>query len=121
MHLIEILSRAHAKGGGGGGGDGGGGGRGGSLNNFRFRTFIGHFPSDGAASLAVKGLIVCAVFPCVPTMPVFGIFNMRTDIMQTIARGGFTDSVRLRESALKPRFWKQNKNPLRHWGLEPAS
>ena len=65
------------------GGDGGVGGgveggvRGVSFNDFRFRTFIGHFPSDGAASLAVKGLIVCAVFPCVPTMPVFGIFAHR--------------------------------------------
>jgi len=27
-----------------------------SLNGFKFGTFIGHFPSDGAASIAVKGL-----------------------------------------------------------------
>ena len=27
-----------------------------SLNDFKFGTFIGRFPSDGAASMAVKGL-----------------------------------------------------------------
>ena len=27
-----------------------------SLNDFRFGIFISHFPSDGVASLAVKGL-----------------------------------------------------------------
>ena len=26
------------------------------LNDFKFATFIGRFPSDGAASMAVKGL-----------------------------------------------------------------
>ena len=26
------------------------------LNDFKFSTFIGHFQSDGAASIAVKGL-----------------------------------------------------------------
>ena len=41
--LIEILSPAHAKGEK-------------SLNNFKFGTFTGCFPSDGAASMAVKGL-----------------------------------------------------------------
>ena len=41
--LIEIFSRAHAKGGTG-------------LSDFKFGTFIGGFPSDGAASMAVKGL-----------------------------------------------------------------
>ena len=30
---------------------------GGSLNEFRFGTFVGRFPSDGAASMAVKGLM----------------------------------------------------------------
>ena len=41
--LIEFLSRAHAK------------GRK-SQNDFKFDTFIGRFPSDRAASMAVKGL-----------------------------------------------------------------
>ena len=31
-----------------------GGGGGGGLNDFRFGTFIDHFPSDGAASVAVS-------------------------------------------------------------------
>ena len=48
--LIEVLSRAHAKGGGGGGGGGW------SLNDFMFGSFTGPFPSDGAASMAEKGL-----------------------------------------------------------------
>ena len=33
-----------------------GGGGGGGLNDFKFGTFTGHFPSDGVASMAVKGL-----------------------------------------------------------------
>ena len=41
--LIEFLSRAHAKGWK-------------SQKNFRFCILIGHFPSDRAASMAVKGL-----------------------------------------------------------------
>ena len=41
--LIEILSFAHGKGGKG-------------LNDFKFSTFIGRFQSNGAASIAVKGL-----------------------------------------------------------------
>ena len=41
--LIEIFSCAHAKGGK-------------KLDDFKFGTFIGSFPSDGAASIAVKGL-----------------------------------------------------------------
>ena len=41
--LIEVLSRAHAK-------------EQKSLNDFKFVIFIGRFPSDGAASMAVKGL-----------------------------------------------------------------
>ena len=28
------------------------------VNGFKFSTFIGCFPSDGAASMAVKGLIL---------------------------------------------------------------
>ena len=44
--LIEIFSPAHAKGGK-------------KLNGFKFGTFIGRFPSGGAASMAVKGLIAC--------------------------------------------------------------
>ena len=44
-NLIEIiLSPAHAKGEK-------------SLNNFKFGTFTGRFPSDGVASMAAKGLI----------------------------------------------------------------
>ena len=42
--LIEVLSCAHAKGGK-------------SLNDFKFGSFIGRFQSDGAASMAVKGLM----------------------------------------------------------------
>jgi len=42
--LIEVLSRAHAKGRKG-------------LINFKFDIFIYCFPSDGAASVAVKGLM----------------------------------------------------------------
>jgi len=41
--LIEILSGTHAKGAK-------------SLNDFEFGTCIGRFPSDGAESMAVKGL-----------------------------------------------------------------
>ena len=41
--LIETISCAHAKGGK-------------SLNDFKFGTFVGCFPSDSAASVAVKGL-----------------------------------------------------------------
>ena len=41
--LIQILSRADAK-------------WAKKLNGFKFGTFIGHFPSDGVASMAVKGL-----------------------------------------------------------------
>ena len=32
------------------------GGGGGALNDFKFGTFIGHFPNEGVASMAVKGL-----------------------------------------------------------------
>ena len=42
--LIEILSRVHTK-------------EGKSLNDLKFGTFIGCFLSEGAASMAVKGLI----------------------------------------------------------------
>ena len=42
--FIEIISRARAKGAN-------------SFNDFRFDTVIGRFPSDGAASMAAKGLI----------------------------------------------------------------
>ena len=41
--LIEILSRDHVNGKKG-------------LNDFKFGTFVGRFWSDGAASMAVKGL-----------------------------------------------------------------
>ena len=34
------------------------GGGGGGLNDFKFDTFISHFSTDGAASMAVKGLKV---------------------------------------------------------------
>ena len=47
--MIEILSPAHAKGAGGGGG--------GNLNYFKLDTFIRRFRSDGAARIAVKGLM----------------------------------------------------------------
>ena len=46
--LIEFLLRARAKGAGWVGV--------GSLNDFRSGAFIGLFPSDSAASMAVKGL-----------------------------------------------------------------
>ena len=42
MQLVEIILCAHAKGK--------------SLNGFKFGTFIGRFPSDGAAGMSVKGL-----------------------------------------------------------------
>ena len=38
-------------------------GRGKSLNDFKFGTFIGRFPSDDASSMAVKGLNQLAVRP----------------------------------------------------------
>ena len=41
---VEVLSRAHEKGKK-------------VLNDFRFCTFIGRFPSDGATSMAAKGLM----------------------------------------------------------------
>ena len=41
--LIEVLSPARAKGEK-------------SLNDFKFGSFTGRFPCDGAASMAVKGL-----------------------------------------------------------------
>ena len=44
---IEIVSRARAK-------------EKKELNTFTFGAFIGRFQSDGAASIAVKGLIVCS-------------------------------------------------------------
>ena len=47
--LIEFLSRAHAK-------------VWKSHNDFKFGTSVGHFPSDRAASVAVKGLIAFSVF-----------------------------------------------------------
>ena len=33
------------------------------LNEFKFGTFIGRFPSEGAASVAVKGLRSCLIPP----------------------------------------------------------
>ena len=41
--MAEILSHVHVKGME-------------SLNDFKFGTSIGHFPSDGMASMAMKGL-----------------------------------------------------------------
>ena len=41
--LVEVISRAYAK-------------EVKSLNGFKFGTFIGRFPSDGAAGMTVKGL-----------------------------------------------------------------
>ena len=49
--LTEILSRAHTKGAE-------------SHNGFKSGTFIGRFRVDGAASMAVKGLIQHAVVMC---------------------------------------------------------
>ena len=49
--LIEILSRTHAK-----GAKKKREKKKESLNDFKFGTFVGRFPSDGAASMAVKGL-----------------------------------------------------------------
>ena len=43
-NFIEVLSLAHAK-------------VEKSLSGFKFDTFIGRFPSDGEASMAVKGLM----------------------------------------------------------------
>ena len=48
--LIKILSHTNEKGGGKK-----------SLNGFKFGTFIGRFPSDVVASMAVKGLITSSL------------------------------------------------------------
>ena len=45
--LVEVLSAAHSKGEK-------------SLNDFKFDTFIGRFPSDDAARMTVKGLSITA-------------------------------------------------------------
>ena len=39
----------------------------GSLNDFKFGTFIQRFPSDGAACMAVKGLTFVSVIGLYPT------------------------------------------------------
>ena len=49
--LIELFWRAHVKGGK-------------KLNGFKFGTFIGHFPSDGVVSMAVKGLKITELTAC---------------------------------------------------------
>ena len=49
-------------------------------------------------------------------MPVFGIFNVCTDVVACDSHGGCTNTAR--ESELN---WLWEKNPLPHWGLEPAS
>ena len=59
--LIDVLSGAHTK---GGGGRGGGGVGGGMLNDFKFGTFIGRFPS-----MAVKRLIISPPTPSPHTPP----------------------------------------------------
>ena len=51
--LLEVLSLAHAK------VCVGGWGWGGSLHDFKFSTFVGHFLSDTLASMTVKGLNCC--------------------------------------------------------------
>ena len=63
---------------------------------------------------------VCAVVSCVQTMvplPVFGIFNVHTDVGAATVHGGCTDTVR--QSALK--IDPGRKDPLPHKGLEPGS
>ena len=53
-------------------------------------------------------LSVCVVFVCVQTMvwlPVFGIFNVRTDVDASIALGGCTDTGR--ESALQADYGRK--------------
>ena len=50
-------------------------------------------------------------------LPVFGIFNVRTDFGAATAHGGCTDTVR--QSAVK--IDSGRKNPLPHMGLEPGS
>ena len=67
--FAELISRVYVTGVGVGVGWGGGGGEvcvcvwggGGKLNDFKFVTFIGLFQSDGAESMAVKGLnVLCS-------------------------------------------------------------
>ena len=53
--LLEVLSLAHAKVCVGGGSLHVGG----SLHDFKFSTFVGHFLSDTLASMTVKGLNCC--------------------------------------------------------------
>ena len=60
--LIEIISRALAKGWG-------------SFNDFKFGTFIGHFQSDAAACMAVKGLsYMCLDLVSSANSPCFNFF-----------------------------------------------
>ena len=47
--LIKVLSLAHAK-------------EENNLNDFKFGTFIGRFPSDALANMAVKRLIMMIVY-----------------------------------------------------------
>ena len=64
-------------------------------------------------------LSVCAVFSCVQTMvwlPVFGIFNVRTDadVCNCMCAYGHGNRVGTGN-------WLWEKNSLLHWGLEPIS
>ena len=65
-------------------------------------------------------LPVCAVFTCVRTMawlPVFGLFNVRTDVDTCdCTRGLYGHRERV---CSENRLWE--KNPLSRGGLEPAS
>ena len=56
-------------------------------------------------------------------LPVLGSFNEHTHtqvLMNAIAHGGCTDTIRLRESAPEADSGRE-KNPWPHRGIEPAS
>ena len=52
-------------------------------------------------------------------LPVFGIFNTRTNVDASTAHGGGCTSEHRREVCTESWLWK--KNPMSHRGVEPAS
>ena len=62
-------------------------------------------------------LPVCAVFSCLQTMPVFGIFNPRTGVDACDC----TRELYGHRERVCTESWLWEKNPLPYRGLEPAS
>ena len=65
-------------------------------------------------------LSVCGVFSCIQTMiwlPVFGIFNVRSDADACDCTRGLCGH----RQRVRTESWPREKNPLPHPGLEPAS